>query len=151
MTRVAAAPTPLKIEDGHVSPLMARITYPSGKVRNVTIAGTGFSSWDPFRVKGYGEGDADVILFLDSIKEMRYAGKDQTDYIFKNGGTRRLKANVSYSKLLLKNPDGGEEQLPFSGVKSVVFLKPARQDKAGHAMLDEWQYSPYTGEKLAAK
>jgi hypothetical protein len=70
----------------------------------------------------------------------------------KNGTERRLRfKNDSaqlFDALYISNPDGGTERVQVSKVKRVEFLNPPRMDKDKHAMLDDWRYSPYTGEKL---
>ena len=148
--QIGAAQRPeVKRVEGHLAPLMARITYPDKKSRQVMVLGVGYSTWTSHTMQATGEGDSEVTLWLDSIKAIKDTADKRMLVQLKNGTERELKIEISYSALLIANEDGGQEELPIGNVTSIEFLDAPRKDRDGNAMFDNWRYSPYTGERLA--
>jgi hypothetical protein len=146
----------VKTEEGHISPLIAKITYPDGENRTVMARGIGHHSsyFLTHQFKGIGKAGANVTLWLDNIATI----KDTTDraavFVMKDGKQRELEyGNLGYSEgpsrfLYIGNEDDGGEVIDLQKLKSVDFLKPARKDKEDNVMFPNWKYSPYTGEML---
>ncbi len=143
----------VKTEQGHISPLMATITYPDGEKRTVMVSGIGWSrQYLTHQISGIGKANAHVTLWLDNIAVI----KDTTDvsavFVLKDGTERELDFIVSgssiYRFLYIGNEDDGTEVLDLQRLQSVEFLMPARKDTDDNAMFTHWEYSPYTGEKL---
>jgi hypothetical protein len=141
----------VKRVEGHVSPLMVKITYGDDKTRTVMLVATGYSSWYSHQMKAVGPGESKVNLWLDSIKKIVTTEKGDYGGMFltlKNGTERELAIDISYAILLIAGETGDQEQVYIKKVKSIDFLDAPRKDRDGNAMFPNWRYSPYTGEKL---
>jgi hypothetical protein len=144
--------------DGHISPLMAKITYESGTVRTVMVLGlvnAGGNSYHTHAVVFKDEAESQVTLFLDTISVIKKPNEEDAIFVLKSGKERKLWYNVECCDasqkarcLVTWNDDGGNEKIDMARLQQVEFLAPARKDKAGNAMFDWWNYSPFTGEKL---
>jgi hypothetical protein len=111
----------------------------------------------------FGEGGAVVTVWLDDIRKIQDATEDDALVIFRDGTERRLEwtcngcqrdpmmRSAYLRTLFFANPQDADEKVDLAKVKSVEFLAPARKDKEGHAMFDNWHFSPFTGEKLPEK
>ena len=144
-------------KEGHRSPLMAQISFRDGSQRTVMIIGAGFSVanlFSPYTFDAIGSGDSEVRIWLDTVSSVDEITDKEVTFHMKNGEERRLKLKYDSSQLVdalyLSNNDGGSERIQVSKVKQVKFLNPPRTDKDKHPMLDDWRYSPFTGEKLPA-
>lgn len=130
----------IKVEkkDGHVSPLKAKITFPSGNTRNVTVKGIGPRDADEFYThvfKGVGEGDSRVTLYIDSIRVIKEPTDDDALFVMRDGTERRLSFINEYDfggpplrlrYLIVANPDGGGEKIDITKIKSVEFSLPEK-------------------------
>ena len=158
----AQRPKVTKQED-HYSPVLAEVTMPEGKVRQMMVTGAAYgfqpASLYPTNTNeyshvfvGYSEAGA-VKVWLDTIAEIKDTLNAEATIVLKDGTERTLgygnASDQGNNVLLIARTDGGTESIRLPSVKKVRFLKPARKDKRGNAMFDHWQYSPYTGEKLA--
>lgn len=157
-------PNRIKVEmqAGHVSPNIAKITYPSGATRNVTILGVGKAYDDGYTTHALvlrDEAESKVTIWIDTIRHIRNANDESALFVLKNGTERRLwftHAFGNYPDTLLKvlmvaNDDGGQEKINISRLTSVEFVAAPRRDKANNAMFEQWLYSPFTGERLPEK
>ena len=141
-------------QDGHRSPLMAEISYSDGTHRQVWILGY----WDydpswytPYTFKAIGPGGSEVELWLDTISSISDISGKQATFHMKNGTSQRLGLKMEpLVGFALTDDTGAKEMLRLPNVKSVKFLTPPRTDKDKNVMLDQWHYSPYTGEKLGS-
>lgn len=135
--------------EGHLSPLMAKVTLYSGATRDVLVIGRGSPNniRDTHRFSGDSESGA-VDIWFDTVVAIKNTGKDEVTLVLKNGNERILNMSNARNALAIVNSDDSTETIELSQVKKVEFLKPARKDKSGNAMFDNWQFSPFTGEKL---
>ena len=117
-------------DQGHISPLAAKITYRDGKVRSVMIVACEsiFSSLTHV-VRGKGDGDAITTLWLDSIAKVKETSDKEGTFVLKNGKEVTLEWK-EYDPFFILDGDGQQnEKLQFRNFKSVEFLKGARKDK----------------------
>lgn len=146
-----ADPPKVENEDGHLSPVMAEITFLDNTKRKAMVFGVG---GDPNKGKGYyphhfqatSKQGTDVRVWIDTIRAIK-APKETEALVVSKDGTERL-LNHKNQGLHLYHPDESKEYVFLAKLKEVHFLKPARKDKMNKAMFDHWLYSPYTGEKL---
>lgn len=149
----------VETEQGHISPLMATITYPDGETLTVMVRGIGNSnnSFLTHQFRGIGKANADVTLWLDNIAVIKDTTDISTVLVLKDGSERELdfynstdssSDSYTYRWLYMGNEDDGTEVLDLQRLQSVEFLMPARKDQEDNAMFAHWEYSPYTGEKL---
>jgi hypothetical protein len=149
-------------KEGHLSPLMVKVTFLSGGSRTLMLQGVGWPGGigDTHAFRGMGEGNSLVSIWLDTIAAIKDTNADDALFIFKSGTERRLSFVTNNSVhdgsreyyiryLYVANQDGGTEKLDLAQVKSVEFAAVARKDKEGNAMFDQWRFSPFTGEKLS--
>jgi hypothetical protein len=158
---ISAQPNRPKVEvkNGHVSPLMAKITYSSGATRNVMVlALSNVQGTETFThsAKFRDEAESEVDVWLDSIAAIRKANDESAFIVLKSGNERRLrwwnfKDDYRVNVLVVANEDGGQEKINLARLEQVQFLSVPRRDKANNAMYDQWNYSPFTGEKLPEK
>jgi hypothetical protein len=139
---------------GHISPLMATITYPDGEKRTVMVVGIGYgsNSYKTHQLQGIGKANAEVTLWLDNIAVIRDTTDVSAIFVLKDGTERELDYYVNgssvYHFLYIANQDDSTEVIDLQRLQSVEFLTPARKDQEDNAMFAHWEYSPYTGEKL---
>jgi hypothetical protein len=121
------------------------------------VLGSGYSVANQYSTHIFdavGSSDSEVKLWLDTISTIEEITDTEATFLMKNGPERRLRFKQEFGQLVdalyISNPDGGSERVEVSKVKRVKFLNPPRMDKDKHPMLDDWRYSPYTGEKLPA-
>ncbi len=162
-------------QNGHLSPVAIRVTYPNGNSRNLMLTGIGSqlrNAYITHQLIVMADGGASKRgLWLDSIagiqgtSKMRRMG-DEFVVTLKNGtsvnamfsawsdfaggecGGEVKDGCVPCSHLFVHNEDDGTEKIDLLKVKSVEFVGPARKDKAGNAMFELWHYSPFTGERI---
>ncbi len=173
----AFAEQPKVIEqNGHLSPLMAKVTFLNGSSRNVMIMGTGnrtsgnFYSHQFFvRTEG---GASKLSLWLDTIAAIKGTGSLRTlnsefTVVLKDGkdipasfvggwgltkcaaGSEPDSPDSACTLVTVTGQDESGEVLDLRNLKSVEFLSPTLTDKAGNAMFDNWRFSPFTGERIA--
>jgi hypothetical protein len=148
-------------KEGHLSPLIVKVTFLSGESRTLMLQGVGWFGGigDTHAIRGIGEGNSLVSIWLDTIAAIKDTNADDALFILKSGTERRLSFVDNNSvqsglkdyyirNFYVANQDGGTERLDLAQVKSVEFAATARRDKDGNAMFDQWRYSPFTGEKL---
>jgi hypothetical protein len=139
-------------EDGHLSPVLAEITFRDNSKRKVMVYGMG---GNPAKGQGYyrhlwratSKEGTDVRLWLDAMAVIKGINDEGAVVVLKDRTERPV--NHGHQVLHFVNPDDSREYACLANVKEVRFLKPARKDGLGRAMFDDWLYSPYTGEKLA--
>jgi hypothetical protein len=155
MSQAFAQRPEVKFSEGHRSPLRAEISFHDGSQRTVLVLGSGFSVANLFSahtLEAIGSGDSEIKLWLDTISTIEEITDKEATFVMKNGSERRLRFKNDSAQLIdalyLSNADGGTERVQVSKVTLVKFLNPPRVDKEKHAMLNDWRYSPYTGEKL---
>lgn len=158
-------PNRIKVEmqAGHVSPNIAKITYPSGTTRNVTVLGVGYAYGDSYTTHTItlrDEAESVVTVWIDTIRQIRNANDESAVFVLKSGTERRLWFTYTTSTtdpdfkrrvLIVANDDGGQEKINISRLTAVEFVAPPRRDKANNAMYEQWLYSPFTGERLTEK
>lgn len=148
----AQRPAVEKLE-GHVIPVMAQITFPDKSTKTVMITGFSAGGYSHI-VKGKDAKGTDTKLWLDTIAAIEETTEDTTEqsalFILKDGKRVRLKNEGSRYSFNIAKDNGGTGKIEVAEVQSVKFLKPARKDGNNNAMFDDWQYSPFTGEKLPA-
>ena len=138
-------------KEGHISPVMVKVNFPGGESRTGPLIALGRNGvkGNTHRFEGLGPGNEKVIIWLDTIKEIKDTTADDALIILKDGTKSRLEYAYLSQQFFIATEAGGESRINFSQVDSVEFLSPPRIDKDGHTMFDDWSYSPYTGEKLA--
>jgi hypothetical protein len=157
-------------QDGHLSPVMVKITFLNGTSRTVMLRGFGYDSTihsHQFVVRT-DDGASARRLWIDSIAALKGTGAMRTrssefTVVLKDGievsaqlaGSdceREINPSDSpdfdCSLPFLYNNDDSDQKVDLKKLKTVEFLAPVRKDKTGKAMFDTWRYSPYTGEKL---
>ena len=163
----------IKEDQGHISPVRAKITFANEEIRDVVISGMGTEILDRFhthvfflRTEG---GSSKRRVWIDQIKAIRNLSprprseftvdlKDGSsfDALFVGPGVHvdcsefsdLGDAQNACSFLLITNPDESVEKIDMIKLKSVEFYPLPRKDKANNFMFDTWRYSPFTGEKL---
>ena len=69
--------------------------------------------------------------------------------VFKDGKQQEVELQQYDSNAFrVHRPDGGRDSFKLTSVTSIRFIPAPRKDREGNAMLDEWKYSPFTGEQL---
>lgn len=139
-----SARRPALIQNGHVSPLQARVIFSNQNSRDYIIVSTPGASAYTFKAKGTGE--TRITLWLDTIATISDTTNTDALFTFKDGSARRLGWDNEHLEAI--TPEDGKETINLKNVRLVQFLKPPRRDAAGNLMLDQWKYSPYTGEAL---
>jgi len=153
-----------EMQAGHVSPNMAKLTYPSGTTRNVMILGIGIEYDNEYRthaIRLRDEAESVVTVWIDTIRLIRNGNDESAVFVLKNGTERRLwfigdtpsVDNPRFIRrvLMVANDDGGQEKINIARLASVEFVTAPRKDKASNAMFERWLYSPFTGERLPEK
>ena len=164
-------------QNGHLSPVLVKLTFRNGTSRTTMLRGIGASFWNQYSTHIFtvwtDGGAAQRRIWLDSIAAINGTGKMRTTgseftVVLKDGKeiTAQYAADIGCDKqadqyaswlpdkdpicktLYTSNEDDGDQKIDLGQVMSVEFLGAARKDKAGNAMFETWRYSPYTGEKL---
>jgi hypothetical protein len=162
-------------KDGHISPLVARVTFLNGRTRDVAVSGIGSKISGTFFTHVFfvrTEGGASKRRFwLDTVRAINGTGsmrslKSEFTVVLKNGseipamfvggwgmtgcdaGNEPDSPESACAIVHLANQDEGDEQIDLRQIKSLEFLTPLRKDKAGNAMFENWRFSPFTGERL---
>jgi hypothetical protein len=137
-------------KEGHISPVTVEVKFPGGESKKGPLIAFGSqgTKMETHLFIGVGTGDEKVSVWLDSIQVIKDTTEDDLLLIYKNGNKERLEYTIYSKQFFLAREDGGESRISFSQIDSMKFLKPPRMDKDGHAMFDNWLYSPYTGEEL---
>jgi len=134
------------LKDGHISPVMARGTYPDGKTQDVMIVGHFWGGSHQYQ--GANDSGGVVNLWLDTLSTIADPNDDGVTATLKSGTERHLEWHGSTQTFQVANEDGATEDIDVRKVKKIEFLKPPRRNKQGNAMFPNWIYSPFTGEKL---
>jgi hypothetical protein len=166
-------------QNGHVSPVRARVEFAGGGVREVVVRGTG-NSGGLFQQAGYfthvffvrtDNGVSRRTVWLDTIAAISGLDHVRTTnaeftIVLKNGSAFQamfVGGTASYNcdegKELMKPEQacaffytGAEgdvqDTIDLRKLVKIDFLPPARRDRAGNLMFDQWRFSPFTGEKL---
>jgi hypothetical protein len=166
-------------QNGHVSPVRARITFQNDVSREVVISAIGFAGFGDslythtFFIKTDG-GASNRTLWIDSIaaiKDLETIRTTRSEFsvVLKSGsqvsamfvgappgsncneGKEPTDPTRVCSSLVISNQDEGREVIDIRKLKAIEFLPVAKKDKAGNMMFDTWRYSPFTGEKLQPK
>jgi hypothetical protein len=133
--------------NGHIMPLMARVVFPNGNTRSLMVVTFMGGSLGPHQIHGLDPDGIDTTIWLDTVDTIEDTTQEYTRFTLKDGTKLRLKKAGRFS-MKTANSDGGTGAVELTEVKSLTFLHSARRDKEGHAMFDDWHYSPYTGEEL---
>ena len=134
------------LDNGHISPVKARVTYGDGKTQDGLIVSHMWGGTHKY--EGANASGGTVDLWMDSLSSIKDPDDDGVTVTLKNGTERHLGWHGGTQTLKISNEDGGTEDIDVHKVKKIDFLKPPRKDKLGNAMFDNWKYSPFTGEKL---
>jgi hypothetical protein len=162
----------VKEKEGHIVPMLAKVTFPNEQTRTVMVIGTG-KGRDEYmthqlvvRTDG---GASQRSFWLDALGSIRGTSemrtlKDEFTVVLRNGtevpamftnfasleGCRGEVDHPTYAcaYLWVQNEDESVEILELRKIKRIDFIGPVRRDKAGNAMYDTWRYSPFTGERL---
>jgi hypothetical protein len=165
----------IKEDQGHISPVRAKITFANDRTRDVVISAVGSETFDRFythvlfvRTEG---GASKRKLWIDQIKAIRQLSprprseftidlKDgssfDAQFVHTGGGMSDgcpafyeiAEAKDACSFVVITNSDESIERINLMSLKAVDFYPLPRKDKAGNLMFDTWRYSPLTGEKL---
>lgn len=169
---VTAQHTKILESNGHLSPVMVKITFLDDLTRIVMLQGIGHSH-DRFLTHAFVvKTDESVTMrriWLDTIATIQGTGalrsrqseftialKDGTRVAARfTGGSgpcnRDLDPNSEHLDcrfLYAESEDHSQQTIDLRKVKSVDFLEPARRDREKNALFPTWRYSPFTGEKL---
>jgi hypothetical protein len=123
---VSGASGPSKVEQGHLSGLMAKITLPGGATRTVRLEGVGCAASICSRttIKGRTGHDALQSTWLDSIAAIKGTTEADALLVMKDGTERRLSLVTDFRVLYVRNGSGAAEKLDLAAVKSVEFTSP---------------------------
>ena len=92
-TALAQRPKIVKAE-GHLSPLEVRITFPDKEKRTALLIGMGYGPLDSLQhthtFQGIGEGEAVVMIWLDTISRIEDTTDTEVLLVLKDGEERRL-------------------------------------------------------------
>jgi hypothetical protein len=150
-----AEPPKVERKNDHVMPVYVEITEKDPKVKPLKVLLTMVSEdiWihgDGFQMKVY-DGSKSVLVWIDSIKEINQIDSKKLCIIFQNGEERDFSYDERTQLVYFNQLLDTKGEVLLKNCKSVKFLKTPkspRADKDGHAMANDWRYSPYTGEKL---
>jgi hypothetical protein len=145
-----AAPPEVETRDGHVSPLIIELTGADGKSRKAVLDHLTVPGATPrfkFRYRAVTPEKTVVNIWFDTLSEIKEVGDAQATWVLKNG-KRYVLRHGKDTTLTISAEGEADETFALNRLKRVKFLHPARKDGKGNAMFDNWQFSPFTGEKL---
>jgi hypothetical protein len=154
----AAGAEPPKVEkvDGHRNAIGVRVTF--RKPDRAPLSGLllGASNWydgslaTSHVLKFGGDGRAEGYVWLDAIASIDGTSDEGATVHLKDGSSKEiLFGKVGGRYLVVYSQGGNTETVDLEQVAELKCGAPARKDLEGHAMFDQWKFSPYTGEKLA--
>lgn len=144
----ALAEVEFKKQEGHVSPLQVKIAFTNGTVRTGMMTDMHWTGYvtDAFHFFGTSFEGGRLTLWLDTIRSVSEMTDKDCLVTFKSGTTRRIARE--WFSVTLSSSEGGVESIDCSKIKGIEFLSSARHDKLNNAMYAQWNYSPFTGERL---
>lgn len=146
----AGAEVKVSPKNGHYNAAIVRVTFRDGAVLKGILHSMGNStlSWDQHQIAGTSLSGSAVYLWLDTIAKISETTDQDMLVTTKTGASRRIRYEGYHTHLHIVTASDNAEIVDLRQVSKVEFLKIARKDKLGNAMLDQWLYSPYTGERL---
>ena len=150
----AAGPTLGEVKvsqrNGHYNAAIVKVTFPDGSFTRGILhsLGTEGAVWNEHQIAATSLAGTAVHIWLDTLVKITAITKDDMLVTTRSGSTRRLRYEGYHTHLRIVTADDSTEVVDIRKAARIEFQRLARRDRLGIAMLDQWLYSPNTGERL---